>query len=58
MKLPGTLAAAAAAILLLFGFSADAQKLVSLPKASDTVTGTLPSGISYYIVTDLSLIHI
>ncbi len=52
MKLPGTLAAAAAAILLLFGFSADAQKLVSLPKASDTVTGTLPSGISYYIVTD------
>ncbi len=52
MKLPGTIAAAAAALFLLFGFSADAQKLISLPKASDTVTGTLPSGISYYIVTD------
>ncbi len=52
MRMPGKIAAAAAAFLLLFGLSADAQKLVSLPKASDTVTGTLPNGISYYVVTD------
>ena len=48
----GKIAAAAAAFLLVFGLSAGAQKLVSLPKASDTVTGTLPNGISYYVVTN------
>ena len=52
MRMSGKIAAATAALLLIFGFPAVAQKLVSLPKASDTVTGTLPNGISYYLVTD------
>ena len=52
MRMSGKIAAAAAAFLLVFGLSASAQKLVSLPKASDTVTGTLPNGISYYVVTN------
>lgn len=41
-----------AILLLLVSLTADAQKLTSLPKAQDTVTGTLPNGISYYIVSD------
>ena len=52
MRMSGKISAAAAALFLLLGLSAGAQKLVSLPKASDTVTGTLPNGISYYVVTD------
>ena len=52
MRLSGKISAAAAAVLLLFGVSAAAQKLESLPKSSDTVTGVLPNGISYYVVTD------
>jgi hypothetical protein len=52
MRMPGKIAATVAALLLLSGLSAGAQKLVSLPKASDTVTGTLPNGISYYVVTN------
>ena len=52
MRMSGKIAAATAALILLFGLSAGAQKLESLPKASDTVTGTLPNGISYYVVTD------
>ena len=52
MRMYGKIAAAAAALLLLFGLSAGAQKLVSLPKSSDTVTGMLPNGISYYVVTN------
>ena len=37
-----------------FTFSMGAQSLSSLPKASDVVTGTLPNGISYYLVTNRS----
>ncbi len=33
-------------------FSVGAQSLPSLPKASEVSTGTLPNGISYYLVTN------
>ena len=39
-------------LLSSFTFSVGAQSLSSLPKASDVVTGTLPNGISYYLVTN------
>lgn len=46
---------AAVCLSVLFSslsFSVRAQKLTSLPKASEVSTGTLPNGISYYLVTN------
>lgn len=42
------------AVLALFAFEVRAQKLSVLPQASEVVTGTLPNGISFYLVTNTS----
>lgn len=39
-------------ILPMLSFSLGAQGLPALPEASEVVTGTLPNGISYYLVTN------
>ena len=39
-------------VISSFTFSVGAQSLPSLPKASEVSTGTLPNGISFYIVTN------
>ena len=41
-------------LLLLLTFSLGAQPLPSLPAASGVVTGTLPNGISYFLVSNPS----
>lgn len=40
------------AFLALFAFEVRAQKLSSLPQASEIVTGVLPNGITFYIITN------
>ena len=42
-------------LLSLLTFSLGAQSLPSLPAASGVVTGTLPNGISYYLVSNPSV---
>ena len=41
-------------LLILLTFSLGAQPLPSLPAASGVVTGTLPNGISYFLVSNPS----
>lgn len=52
MRINFKLAAAISVILSALSFSLGAQGLSALPKASEVVTGTLPNGISYYLVTN------
>lgn len=52
MRISFKLALVIPILLSAISFSLGAQGLSALPKASEVVTGTLPNGISYYLVTN------
>lgn len=52
MRLITKLAICLFVLLSTITFSLSAQTLSSLPKASEVATGTLPNGISYYLVSN------